>query len=255
MKYNKLIVSGCSFVAEIHDAEDILRNTHPEYVKNLIKKYPNKNSQEIRETTEYSNIFLHNYNESMWKYFLHSYLGIPLVDLSKGGRSNSKIFSDVINYLIENDNETNNLIIIGTTALNRISRWSEIEQDYVDLHLKDFDEEDIGTYKKLYLKYFHDDEALLREVQNNINLLSYISKKQNHKLLIFDNLMFSMMNEFNDPIKKNNFLKNNKDNLLFFKDDIFCYPEFIQSYDSKYRISHPNRVDHKIFFDIIKDKI
>lgn len=265
MKYNKLIIGGCSFVASVHDAEDIRRNIHPEYVKNLIKKYPNKNSSEIREIQEIIN--QEDVKKYTWPFLLKNYLDIPLVHFANGGKSNPRIFHDIINYLIENDNETNNLVIIGTTSVNRIYRWLEDKKDYVDLHLKDFDDkpelmwnsnafstpEELIIYQKLYLKYFHDDDESLRQIQKNIDLLKYICKHQNNKLIIFDNLTYALSDKLYR--QKNNFIKKNKDNLLFFKDDIFCFPEFVLSYDTKYRLTHLNRVDHKIFFDIIKDKV
>jgi len=275
MKYNKLIVSGCSFVADIHDLEDIKRNIQPEYVKNFIRKYPNKNAAELRKLPEYINL-LQNYIEYKWTTLLKNYLDVPLVDFADGGNSNPRIFRDITNYLIENKNDTNNLVIIGTTALNRINRWLDYKQEYINLHLKNFDKfekienlysshlfdnpNDLADYQMLYLKYFHDEEESLRQVQENIDLLKYICKQQNHRLFIFDNLIFStsrnkrILGRTEDPLKER-FMKDNHENLLYFEDDIFCFPKFIKLYDNKYVNSHPNRVDHKIFFDIIKDKI
>jgi len=272
MKYNKLIVGGCSFVSDVHDAENIERNIQPEYVKNIINKYPNKTAWEIRRLPEYLNLS-ENPQQYTWPTLLKNYLDIPLVDFSFGGNSNPSIFRDITNYLIENDKETNNLVIIGTTALNRISRWYELKNRYINLHLKDFDKieklyhghlfdnpNDLADYQMLYLKYFHDEEESLIQVQKNIDLLKYICKQQNHRLVIFDNLIFSAsinkrrFGRKEDPLKEK-FMKDNHENLLYFKDNIFCFPKYIKSYDSGYRLSHLNRVDHKIFFDIIKDKI
>lgn len=272
MKYNKLVVGGCSFMAACHDDEDIIRNTQPDYVSEIIKTNPTKNISELEEIVIQSDEYPHRFSRT-WISLLKDYLELELEDFSESGKSNPHIFHDITNYLIENKNEYNNLIIIGTTALNRIYRWLDYKQEYVDFHLKDFDKfenlycshlfdnpNDLADYQMLYLKYFHDEEESLIQVQKNIDLLKYICKQQNHRLVIFDNLIFSasrnkrILGRKEDPLKEK-FMKDNHENLLYFKDNIFCFPEYIKSYDNKYTLSHLNQADHKIFFDIIKNKI
>jgi hypothetical protein len=273
MKYNKLIVGGCSFVYDCHDTEDIERKSQPYFINKLLEEYPNKNKWEIDEIiSKKFPSYNSNFHQRTWPFLLSTFLNTKIHNFSIGGNSNPKIFRDVSNYLITNQNETNNLVIVGTTALNRINRWLDYKQEYINLHLKDFDKiedlysshlfdnpKDLVDYQMLYLKYFHDEEESLYQVQKNIDLLKYICKEQNHKLLIFDNLIFSASRNkriigSKDKLK-DKFIKDNDKNLIYFKDNIFCFPEYIKCYDSKYRLSHLNTKDHEILFNIIKDKI
>lgn len=273
MKYNKLIVSGCSFVFDCHDTEDLEREVHPYFIKKILEENPNKNKLEIIQIfLEKFKHYVNDFHHRTWPYLLSTFLNIEIHNFSIGGNSNPKIFGDVINYLVSNQNETNNLVIVGTTALNRINRWLDYKQEYINLHLKDFDNienlyssnlfdnpKDLADYQMLYLKYFHDEEESLSQVQKNIDLLKYICKEQNHKLFIFDNLIFSASRNkriigSKDKLK-DKFIKDNDANLIYFKDNIFCFPEYVKTYDSKYSLSHLNTKDHEIFFNIVKEKL
>ena len=270
-KYNKIIVGGCSFVANIHDEEDLSRNSHPEYVLNIKKQNKDKNDSELKKIIiELRDSGKVPYRKTWWN-LLSEELNLEVISFAEGGNSNPAIFRDIINYLINNEYEQNNLIIIGLTSLFRLSRWIEDKQRYINIHLKIdnddirkiynhefFNNRDLVNYIEIYLKYMYDDFNKLKEVQHNLDLLKFICKKQNHKLLIFDNLMlgtwvYSNRKEVSFYMDK--FRKKNHNYLLYFKDEIFCYPEYIKTYDSDYKLTHLNTKDHKIFFDIIKDKI
>ena len=133
MKYNKLIVGGCSFVRQVHDAEDIDRNVVPDYIKGI--KTKSKSKQEIQHYVNKK----YKEHKNTWSKLVSNKLSIELVDFSIGGNSNERFFRDIFNYLINNPNEKNNLVIIGLTASNRMSRFNSIYNKNVNIHLRDVD--------------------------------------------------------------------------------------------------------------------
>lgn len=262
MKYNKLIVGGCSFVAQVHDAEDINRNVIPDYIKEIKTKL--KSKDDIRKYTNKK--FKVNKNENRWSTLVSNKLSIELVDFSVGGNSNERFFRDIFNYLINNPNEKNNLVIIGLTASNRISRFISSYNKNINIHLKDiskiedisklysykyFFENDLVDFQNLYIKYFYDYENEFRLIKERINLLKYICNHQNNKLIIFDNLFFRL----NDKKYLKEFIDIYDENLFYFEEKEIQWPEWIKTYDSKYKETHPHSVDHKILAEMIIKKI
>lgn len=260
MKYNKLIVGGCSFVRQVHDAEDIHRNVVPDYIKEL--KTKSKSKQEIQQYVNKK----YKEHKNPWSKLVSKKLSIELVDFSKAGNSNERFFRDIFNYLINNPNEKNNLVIIGLTASNRMSRFNSIYNKDVNIHLRDVDrikdksklnasqyffENDLVDFQKLYIKYFYDYENEFRLIKEKINLLKYICNHQNNKLIIFDNLFFRL----NDKKYLKEFIDIYDENLFYFEEKIIQWPVWIKTYDSKYKETHPHSVDHKIFAEMLIKKL
>lgn len=270
MKYNKIVLSGCSFFDEPFEVENITREVIPSYIQDFLSENIGMNHDEITKLyhQKIKNGKLIHYDNLKLSTQLINKFNKEVISFTKKGKSNDSILEEVINYLVKNKNDKNNVIIIGLTSPHRIRRYYDYKKKYVDLKPLLYERDtgimsheyidgehykDISKYYEIYLKYFYDTEEHIKTVDNKLDILKFICKSNNHKLIIIDNLLFLFDSDKSKEYQ--NFIQKYKEHLFYFSENNFSWPKFIRTYDKGYFSQHPNSSDISILVDLIKKKL
>ena len=214
MKFDNILVSGCSWCEHPYDYEGGERSR-----KTDAKPYSIKDVQ----------------NRAFGK-LLSDKFNVDYKNLANAGDSNDIIFYNVWKYIQQNQ-LNNSLVIIGLTEITRFFVHHKKKRKilkpgapkrYSDLF--NISEKDLKKYHEIKYSLF-DDELMCEEIIMMCDLLDKYLESRGSKLLVF-----------------NSFTKNiNYEPRNYFYDGFETWAEYIESYDDEYIFNrHPNSYDHKI---------
>ena len=214
MKFNNILVSGCSWCEHPYDFEGGERHR-----KTDAKPY------NVKDAINYS-----------FGKLLSDKFNADYKNLATAGNSNDIIFYNVWKYIQQNQ-LNNSLVIIGLTEITRFfvhyRKKRLILKPTMPKRYKDFfniSEKDLKKFHEV--KYsLSDDELICEEIIMMCDLLEKYLESRGSKLLVF-----------------NSFTKNiNYEPRNYFYNRFKTWAEYIESYDDEYQFNkHPNSYDHQI---------
>jgi len=220
MKRN-IVSFGCSFVHSSHDDENIKRAnrgdtpTNPKKQHHIAKTGYN-NGQETCFTSE-----------------LGELIGTDTNNLGVGGSGIRSAIFKALHYIENNNKAFHSNIIIG---LSELSRFDFIKPS---IHLNR------AKWPKLpmedYAKYY-DKQDVVFEIETLLKLTYSYFKEKNIPVLF--------INTMNVDISTKDIVPT-----FIFPNGTEYWRDYITSYDSTYRMEHPNIADHKHLAKLLVDKL
>ena len=214
MKFDNILVSGCSWCEHPYDYEGGERHR-----KTDAKPYS------VKDAINYS-----------FGKLLSDKFNVDYKNLAKAGDSNDIIFYNVWKYIQQNQ-LNNSLVIIGLTEITRFFVHHKKKRKILKpgapkrySNLFNISEKDLRKFHEVKLNLF-DDELMCEEIIMMCDLLEKYLESRGSKLLVF-----------------NSFTKNiNYRERDYFYNGFKTWAEYIESYDDEYIFNrHPNSYDHQI---------
>ena len=185
-KYKNIVAAGCSFIEGSNIYEAIIT--------------PGKNREVVWTGRD------HRMSKLLAKKLV-----IPEVNLALAGSSNYRIINNIINYVLENP-DSKDLVIIGLSGITRRTVYSNFTEREWDIHTFQLNNEDqikklmnrfFGSdddmegyikYRELEAKYLFNFEYEANKLSNNVLALCTLLEKYNKNYIVFNSL--------DDSIKK-----------------------------------------------------
>ena len=252
-KYDCLVLGGCSFGVKPFDHDNPRRNSFKCLSGNIE-------------------------NEYRFSKLLSNKLNCEEINLCEGGVSNDYIFRVLYNWISENKSLDKKVImIVGLTELSRFEVFSTLSQSYVMtinptslsarvpniinrfLELtklsKWVSSREISSYFEIFYKYFYDEIEEIKRLNRKMDMFQVYCEKNNIDVVFCSTMLTDVKayNKLGDVYRNPNmkYFKTKDINYFTFPDNIQSWKEYIQSYDKKYRMEHPNIYDHEIITDLL----
>ena len=280
MKYDTLVVHGCSFLTIPFEEENINRKgVNFDLIKqSLPKEYHHLNINrkfiKSREPGIYKKMYHshHILREYVFSIRLGKKLGCDVQNLSKPGANNQQMIRRLYEWINEMDKEDKTLIILGLTDISRFEIWDSIRNSHLSITVDlDFSgdislNDELKRHFEFHYKNLYSDEERIKSLQRELEMFQSYCNERNIDIIFFGSLFGDNKHWEINPdswrrglkFRKKGYTDNfniDKLNYYVFPNGITDWRNYIYSQDKKYAYGHPMAKDHEDLADLFYDYI